>query len=157
MCQLKKAIKHKRNVTPTVEEMIGDLNCARIFGKLDLLQGYNHLKLVLESRYITTFSTHMGLMRYKGPSIGISRPTEIFQNMICETLEGIDGTINISDDILVFCKTHRKHNGKLEAVFQRLREKGKDKLEFFGYVFSKDGILPDRRKLRTWSIFRHHR
>ena len=46
----------------------------------------------------------------------------------------------------------------MEAVFQRLREKGlilnkskceysKDKLEFFGYVFSKDGISPDPKKV----------
>ena len=71
--------------------------------------------------------------------------------MIRETLEGIDGAINISDDILVFGKTQEEHNQNLEAVFRRLREKGltlnkskceynKDKLEFFDYVFSKDGI-----------------
>ena len=78
--------------------------------------------------------------------------------MFRETLEGIDGAINISDDILVFGKTHSEHNRNLEAVFQRLREKGltlnkskceysKDKLEFFGYVFSKDGISPDPKKV----------
>ena len=161
MCQLNKVIKHEHHVTPTVKEMIGDLSCARIFSKLDLLQGYNHLKLVLESIYITTFSTHMDLMRY---NFGISRPTEIFQNVICETLEGIDGTINISDDILVFCaqETQPEARGSIPAVKrerpnpQQECEHSKDKLEFFGYVFSKDGILPDRRKLRTWSIFRHH-
>ena len=112
------SVEHERHVTPTVKEMIVDLNCARIFSKLDLLQGYNHLKLVLESVYITTFSTHMGLMQYKGLNFGISRPTEIFQNVICETLEGVDGTINISDDILVFCaqETQPEARGSIPAV-----------------------------------------
>ena len=59
---------------------------------------------------------------------------------------------------MVFGKSHEEHDQNLRAVFQRLREKGltlnkskceysKDKLEFFGYVFSKDGIAPDPKKV----------
>ena len=158
MRQANKAIKRERHVTPTIKEMIGDLNGAKVFTKLDLNQGYNQLELAPESRYITTFGTHMGLMRYKRLNFGISSAAEIFQNVIRETLEGIDGAKNISDDILVFGKSHEEHDQNLRAVFQRLREKGltlnkskceysKDKLEFFGYVFSKDGIAPDPKKV----------
>ena len=78
--------------------------------------------------------------------------------MIRETLEGIPGALNISDDILVFGKTQSAHDHALEAVFQRLKERGltlnkskceysKDKVEFFGYVFSGDGIAPDPKKI----------
>ena len=158
MRQANKATKRERHVTPTIKEMIGDLNGAKVFTKLDLNQGYNQLELAPESRYITTFGTHMGLMRYKRLNFGISSAAEIFQNVIRETLEGIDGAKNISDDILVFGKSHEEHDQNLRAVFQRLREKGltlnkskceysKDKLEFFGYVFSKDGIAPDPKKV----------
>ena len=59
MRQANKAVKRERHVTPTVKEMIGDLNRARVFSKLDLNQGYNQLELAPESRYITTFGTHM--------------------------------------------------------------------------------------------------
>ena len=155
MRQANKAIKRERQVTPTIKEMIGDLNGAKVFTKLDLNQGYNQLELAPESRYITTFGTHMGLMRCKRLNFGISSAAEIFQNVIRETLEGIDGAIKISDDILVFGKSHEEHDQNLRAVFQRLREKAltlnnkskceysKDKLEFFRYVFSKDDISPD--------------
>ena len=81
--------------------MIGDLNGAKIFRKLDLNQGYNRLVLAPESRYITTFSTHMGLMRYKRLDFRISSTAYIFQNAIREILEDIAAAINISDDILV--------------------------------------------------------
>ena len=64
-------------------------------------QGYNQQELAPESRYITTFSTHMGLMRYTRLNFGISSAAEIFQNVIREALEGISGAINIFDDILV--------------------------------------------------------
>ena len=60
-----------------MKEMTGDLNGARIFSELDLNQGYNQLELALESRYMTTFSTHMGLMRYKRINFGISSAAEI--------------------------------------------------------------------------------
>ena len=49
MRQVKKAIKRKRHVTPTVKEIIGDLNVAKVSSKLDLNQGYNQLELAPES------------------------------------------------------------------------------------------------------------
>ncbi len=158
MRQANQAIKRERHVTPTIKEIIGDLNGAKVFSKLDLNQGYNQLELAPESRYITTFGTHLGLMRYKRLNFGISSAAEIFQNVIRETLEGIPGALNISDDILVFGKTQSAHDHALEAVFLRLKERGltlnkskceysKDKVEFFGYVFSGDGIAPDPKKI----------
>ena len=162
MRQANQAIKRERHVTPTIKEIIGDLNGAKVFSKLDLNQGYNQLELAPESRYITTFGTHLGLMRYKSLNFGISNAAEIFQNVIRETLEGIPGALNISDDILVFGKTQSAHDHALEAVFQRLKERrltlnkskceySKDKVGFFGYVFSGDGIAPDPKEDR-----RHH-
>ena len=58
----------------------------------------------------------------------------------------------------MFGKTLEEYDQSLKAVFQRLREKGltlnkskhdfrKHKLELFGYVFSKDGISPDPKKV----------
>ena len=47
MRQANKAVKRERHmhVTPTVKEMIGDLNGARVFSKLDLNQGFIHHNL----------------------------------------------------------------------------------------------------------------
>ena len=59
------AIKRKRHSTPTLNELKTILSGANVFSKLDLNQGYNQLELAEESRYITTFATHLGLYRYK--------------------------------------------------------------------------------------------
>ena len=99
MRQANKAIQRERHITPTIKEVIGDLNGAKVFSKLDLNQGYNRLELAPESRYITTFSTHVGLRRFKRLNFGVSSAAEIFQNAIRETLSGIEGAINLSDDI----------------------------------------------------------
>ena len=60
-----KAIKRKRHPIPTLNELKAILSGANVFSKLDPNQGYNQLELAEESRYITTFATHLGLYRYK--------------------------------------------------------------------------------------------
>ncbi|XP_044175498.1 uncharacterized protein K02A2.6-like [Acropora millepora] len=164
MKQANKAIERERHPTPTIKEIIKALNGATVFSKLDLSQGYNQveqeiIKLTPESRYITTFSTHLGLRQYTCLNFGVSSAAEIFQNIICETLAGIPGAINLSDDILVFGKSQEEHDQALEATFKRLQESGltlnrnkcvynQAELAFFGYVFSADGMSPDPSKVQ---------
>ena len=73
------AITRERHTTPTVDEIIHDLNGATVFSKLDLNQGYHQLELDLNSRSITTFATHRGLYRYQRLAFGISSAAEVFQ------------------------------------------------------------------------------
>jgi hypothetical protein len=154
-----KAIKRERHVTPTIEEVLSDLNGAAHFSKLDLNQGYHQLLLAPESRYITTFSTHIGLFRYKRLNFGISCAAEIFQNAISKVLNGIPGTINVSDDILIYAATKEEHDDRLHQVLCRLQEKGMTlnrkkclfavpSLVYLGFKFSAAGVSPDPGKVR---------
>lgn len=117
------AIQRERHITPTIDDLIHDLNGAVVFSKLDLNAGYHQLELHPESRYITTFTTHTGLWRYTRLSFGINSAAEVFQNVIQQVLHGIPNVRNMSDDIIVYGKTQEEHNNSLKAVFQRLREK----------------------------------
>jgi hypothetical protein len=47
---------------------------------MDLRNGYHQLELSDDFRNITTFTTHVGLRRYKRLSFGVSSAAEIFQN-----------------------------------------------------------------------------
>ena len=73
------AIKRVRHPIPTVEDIRLELNGAQWFSKLDLSQAYHHLELEEASRYITTFSTHVGLFRHKRLNCGTNAAAEIFQ------------------------------------------------------------------------------
>ena len=77
-----RAILRTRHITPTIEELTTDLNGATIFSKLDLRSGYHQLLLYPSCRYITTFSTHLGLYQHKRLSFGINAGAEIFQHKI---------------------------------------------------------------------------
>ena len=150
-----KAILRTRHITPTIEEIVSDLNGAVKFSKLDLNQGYHQLLLDEDSRYITTFTPHIGLWRYKRLNFGICCVSEIFQNAIRQTLGGIPGVLNVSDDILVYGKSPEEHDNNLKQVLSRLREKGltlnKKKCAFsqdnLGYIFSKEGMSPNPDKV----------
>ena len=158
MRQPNKAVKRERIITPTIDDILYDLNGAQVFSKLDLNSGYHPLELDENSRYITTFSTHCGLRRYKRLNFGINSAAEIFQDAIRGCIQGITGTINVSDDILVFGHDQASHDRALEAVFKRIQSCGltlnpnkcifgKHHLEFFGHIFSSGGISPDPKKV----------
>ncbi|XP_060570045.1 uncharacterized protein K02A2.6-like [Ruditapes philippinarum] len=124
MREANKAIERERHEMPTIDELIHDMNGAKIFSKLDLKAGYNQLVLQEESRYITTFATHMGLYRYKRLNFGTNSASEVFQKTISEVIQGIEGSKNISDDIIVYAKNQSDHDKALDKVFRAIHESG---------------------------------
>ena len=82
------AINCVRYPIPTVNDISLDLNGAKYFSKLDLAQAYHQLPLAEESSYITTFSTHVGLFRYKRLAYGINASAEIFQHALQQVFKG---------------------------------------------------------------------
>ncbi|CAC5416418.1 unnamed protein product [Mytilus coruscus] len=160
MREANKAIIRERHLLPTVEELIHDLNNASIFSKIDLRSGYHQLELDEPSRYITTFSTHIGLFRYKRLNFDISSASEIFQETIRSVIQNVQNTTNISDDIIIYGKSQEEHDQALDDTLQALQRNGltvnkdkcefnKNKVTFFGVVFSKAGISPDPKKVQA--------
>ena len=86
MREANKAVQRIKHVMPTIDELITGLNGACVFSILDLKFAYHQLELNPESRYITTFTTHVGLWRYKRLMFGITAAWEIFQNTLSELL-----------------------------------------------------------------------
>ena len=93
------AISRERHVMPTLSGFKAEMNVSKYFSKIDLKQAYYQLELTEESRYITTFSTHEGLFRYKRLNYGTNSAGEIFQNILQRHLSDIQGVENIADDI----------------------------------------------------------
>ena len=85
-----RAIKRTRYIIPTVDDIIVDLNGAKVFSKLDLVKGYNQ-----KVRGILHVSPHMQAYF----AFGINSAAEIFQNTLSNVLHGLDGVKNISDCI----------------------------------------------------------
>ena len=155
-----RAINCERHPTPTIDDLIHTLNGVTVFSKLDLRAGYHQLTLAPESRYITTFATHKGLRRYTRLNFGTNSASEIFQMVINELIRDIPGVLNINDDVIVFGKTQAEHDAALQAVFRKFAEVNltlnkkkcefnKKSITFFGFVFSRQGISPDPKKVEA--------
>ena len=160
MREANSAISRERHLLPTLDEVIHDLNGATVFSKLDLNQGYHQLSLHPDSRHITTFSTHIGLFRYKRLSFGINAAAEKFQNVIASAISDIPNVKNISDDVIIYGANVQEHDKALHAVLARFQELNltlrKDKcqfymprIEFFGMIFSGQGMSADPAKIEA--------
>ena len=158
MRKANQAIRRVRYLIPTVEEISQELNGAKFFSKLDLAQAYHQLELDENSRFITTFSTHVGLYRYKRLNFGNNAAAEIFQHTLQTVLQGLPGVRNLADDIIVFGHTRSEHDQALSSCLTRLSENGltlnaakckllTTSLSFFGQVFSAEGTKPDPARI----------
>ena len=88
MHEVTRLSNQKNQVMPTIDDLVADLNGSTVF-TLDLSSGYHQLEFAKESQHITTFSTHLGLRRYKRLLFGINAASEVFQNTIKELLTGL--------------------------------------------------------------------
>ena len=160
MRRANEAIVRARHPIPTVEDVLQDINGSKIFTKLDLRAGYHQCELDEPSREITTFSTHIGLFRYKRLLFGVKSAAEQYQYEIQTALMGIEGAQNISDDIIVHAADKETHDRRLEDVLNRLQECGltlnsekcqfnMDRLIFMGLLLSEKGICPTEERVKA--------
>lgn len=138
MRQPHNAIFRERHPQPTIDDLINDLNRARHFSKLDLTSAYHQLELHEESRYITTYTTHKGILQYKRLNFGMNSASETFQNKIqCQWR-------NVSDDIIVFGATQNEHDQALRRILHVAKERNLR----FGF----DKCKYDRKQTVTFSL-----
>ena len=147
MRQANKAIERMCHPSPSIEDLIHDLNGAIHFCKLDMNNAFLQLELDRDSRYITTFTTHQGLHRYKRLNFGTTSASEELQIKLERVLHNIKGCKNIADDIILFAKSQAELDNILSLILQRLSDHGltlnlekcefdKQEVEFFGFEFS---------------------
>ena len=159
---LNKAIKGQNYKLPTAEELFSEMTGARYFSKLDASNGYWQIKTDTESSKLLTFAAPFGRFCFKRPPYGILSASEIFQADISKIIEGLEGSRNSQDDIIVWGKTLTEHNNRVSKVMTKISESGlklsKSKcvfgvqsITFLGHKSSSNGTSPDPKKVKTIS------
>ena len=146
------------------EELRHELNGAAMFSKIDMNNAFYQYELDEPSRRLTTFQSPWGLRRCKRMVQGAKPSSAICHEALRRDLQPIRGALNIMDDILVWgCGSTPKeikkdHDRALKEVFEMFdrngltinRKKccfGTSRIQFFGFVFSPEGIHPDPDKI----------
>ena len=120
---LNKAIKRKHHITPTLEEIMPQLNGAKYFSTLDAKRGYWNVTLDEESSFLTTFNSPFGRHRFLCMPFGLKMSQDIFQHRVDQLYESLQGVVAIADDI-VFGNTQAEHDANLRRLLTKCQEFG---------------------------------
>ena len=72
-----------------------------------------------ESARLCTFNTPFGRYKFKRLLFGLSSAPDVFQKVMSEMFEDIEGVEVVVDDILVWGTTEEQHDARLMQVLER--------------------------------------
>ena len=128
--------------------------------KLDASNAYWQICMDVESSRLLTFNTPFGRYRFKRLPYRIHSASELCQAQISQILEGLPGTLNSQDDIIIWAESKEELIDRTISVLQSVRQAGlklnRDKCvfevqetTFLGHKLSKNGIEADPRKIEA--------
>ena len=127
---LNQAIQREHYPLPTIEDIATRLHGAKVFTKLDVRNGFWHIKLADSSSYLTTFNTPFGRYWWKRMPFGIRSAPEIFQRRMHELIEGMPHVEVMADDFVIVSygetleQATRDHDQNLMGFLQLCQDRG---------------------------------
>ena len=119
---LNKAVKRHHFPLLTVEEVVSRMPNAKVFSKIDGTSSFWQIELDDISSKLCTFNTPFGRYRYLKLPFGIKCASELYQSIMSEMIEDIEGAEVIMDDILVWGTTIEEHDRRLKIVLDKARK-----------------------------------
>lgn len=141
----------------TIEEIATRMPNAKFFSVLDASSGYWQVQLDPESAQLCTFNTPFGRYKFKRLPFGLSSAPDVFQRVMSEMFEDIEGVEVVVDDILVWGTTEEQHDARLRQVLERAQVHNlklnetkchikQQEVSYIGHVLTKEGLKPDPKK-----------
>jgi hypothetical protein len=153
-------IEREEMMIPDIDNLIVNLDEAKILTLLDLEAGFWQVGVDEETAKLLTFSTPWGHFQYNRLPYGISTAAEIFHKAVADALQDIPGVIVYVDDVLTYGKDVPEHDERVERVKTRLEERGfttnkaksverVTKVKFLGHIVGEGEIRPDPHKIKA--------
>ena len=105
---LNKYIIHPICNMRTLEEIIDMLKGSMYFAVFDSTKSFFHVPLDHESKQLTAMLTQIGIYLYNVLAMGLSNATDIFKKCMRNIVDGLQGVVNIANDVLVFATKYKK-------------------------------------------------
>lgn len=150
---LNKVTVPDRYPVPHIHDLLYAFQGKRMFTTLDMIRAYHQIPVREEDVEKTAVITPFGLYEFPRMQFGLCNAGQTFQRFMHKVLGDLDFVVVYIDDICIASIDPEEHKRHVRTVFQRLRDYGlvinlakskfaQEKVEFLGYLVSKDGVLP---------------
>ena len=117
---MNKAVIPDKYPLPTINELSASFRSSTVFTKPDLRRNYLQVPLPKQSRHLTVLVTHEGMFQYRRMPYGLSSAPSAFQQIVFSVLSGIEGTLHLLDDDVVYGKDKAEHDQRLDEMMPQL-------------------------------------
>ncbi|GJS40360.1 putative reverse transcriptase domain-containing protein [Tanacetum coccineum] len=122
--ELKKLTMKNRYPLPRIDDLFDQLQGSRVYSKIDLRSGYHQLRVREEDIPKTAFRTRYGHYEFQVMPFGLTNAPVVFMdlmNRVCKPY--LDRfMIVFIDDILVYSKSRKEHEGHLKLILRLLKK-----------------------------------
>nr|GEY21872.1 putative reverse transcriptase domain-containing protein [Tanacetum cinerariifolium] len=166
--ELNKLTVKNRYPLSRIDDLFDQLQGSRVYSKIDLRSGYHHLRVREEDIPKTAFRTRYGHYEFQMIPFGLTNAPAIFMdlmNRVCKPY--VDRFVIVFiDDILIYSKNRKEHEGHLKLILKLLKEEElypkfskcefwRSKVQFLGHVVDSEGIHVDPPKIeaiKDWEL-----
>ena len=147
---------------PLISDVLENIGTKKLFTKMDLMWGYNNVRIKEEDEWKAVFTTPEGSFEPTVMFFGLTNSPAIFQAMMNELLRDLINIGKIAvfiDNVIIGMETEERYDELVEEVIRRLEEndlyvkpeKCKWKVrevEFLGVVIGPEEIKMEKEKVK---------
>ncbi|GJU17014.1 putative reverse transcriptase domain-containing protein, partial [Tanacetum coccineum] len=160
--ELNKLTVKNRYLLSRIDDLFDQLQGSRVYSKIDLRSGYHQLRVREEDILKTAFRTGYGHYEFQVIPFGMTNAPAVFMdlmNQVCKPY--LDRFVIVFiDDILIYSKSIKEHEGHLKLILKLLKEEELyakfskcdfwlSKVQFLGHVIDSEVIHIDPAKIES--------
>nr|GEU50964.1 hypothetical protein [Tanacetum cinerariifolium] len=122
--ELKKLTMKNRYPLLRINDLFDQLQGSRVYSKIDLRSGYHQLRVREENILKTAFRTRYGHYEFQVMPFGLTNAPVVFMDLINRVCKPyLDRFVIVFiDDILIYSKNRKEHEGNLKLILKLLKE-----------------------------------
>ncbi|GJS27264.1 putative reverse transcriptase domain-containing protein [Tanacetum coccineum] len=160
--ELNKLTVKNRYPLSRIDDLFDQLQGSRVYSKIDLRSGYHQLRVREEDIPKTAFRTRYGHYEFQVMPFGLTNAPAVFMdlmNRVCKPY--LDRFVIVFiDDILIYSKSRKEHEGHLKLILKLLKEEELyakfskcefwlSRVQFLSHMIDSEGIRVDPAKIKS--------